>query len=709
MSKIKKGKSGKGLKGKFNPEYALSGSWNTRRSEVHAIDLANTQESIQDFIEVLLPGEQYRVVWKGSKEIEGQTDTKNRVIELSYEPLAKTKKGQIPDKLVDVVMGVGVHESGHAPFKEIRDQVASQIKDVDPSVKNTLEDVYIDYGRVKEHPVVGAYIRRGRDYAKETRNLPEMIEGRMQIPVALQLQDMIGMWQCVMLYGIDVIPMLQKRPFDDREIAEECLRRLLKIGVEAIGTLQTPSNYARLNRSAQGAINTFLDHMQDLQDQQQQEEQTEQDEATQGFQDGEYEVDDGEDEEQEQEDQEEQGEVEGDQPTPGKGGDEDEDSDDDGSAEGEEGDETSEDEEGETEEQEGEGGEDEGEESEAGGDEQGKDEQESSSSPTEGDGEAGEDGQAGDETSQSPPRLDHGTDQESGGLGEFDLGEIKSCMALTEGNDELPAELADEVFEASERKMEEIGHKYNVGKWIKELPDPGGMDTQYAELGKEVKAAFESREHMATLRYPFQEHGRISMRTLPRLFLGKPDLFEEVEQEDDLDLCLCLLFDMSASMRPEQIQICKAAISATIEGFQGDDTTDLWVWGYGQRLYRMYEPGWPAARFGGSKGIPVGYSTPTLPSMVEMVEAISKTPSIARKDKMMISFTDGGANMGGSPLDVRKKVAELEDHGWVIIGAGIGQSARVEVGEGYDPAHSFYLNRNLSDLPDALREIVKDL
>ena len=69
--------------------------------------------------------------------------------------------------------------------------------------------------------------------------------------------------------------------------------------------------------------------MQDLKDEQQQEEQEEQNEAMQDFQDGSYDSDDDE-EETDEEDQDEQGIEEGDQATPGKGGDEDEDSDDDG-------------------------------------------------------------------------------------------------------------------------------------------------------------------------------------------------------------------------------------------------------------------------------------------------------------------------------------------------------------------------------------------
>ena len=116
----------------FNPPFALSSTWNLDRSTNRAIDLAHTQRAIKDFMDVLQPEDKYRVVWRGQGDVPGMTDFDERVIELSYAPLANAPKDKIiPDKLVDVVMGVGIHEKGHGQFREIRVSCGTSILGVD--------------------------------------------------------------------------------------------------------------------------------------------------------------------------------------------------------------------------------------------------------------------------------------------------------------------------------------------------------------------------------------------------------------------------------------------------------------------------------------------------------------------------------------------------------------------------------------------------
>lgn len=256
----------------YNPSFPLTASWRLRESIVPEVELKYVQEDIQNFVDVLCGkgenGKGFRVVWHGQEGLPGFTRTDEQLITLSYAPV----NGQAPclAKDVDIVAGVGIHEVGHAKMAGHRPYVEPHLA----HVANVLEDAWIDYGAVKDRPVLGAYIQRCRTYYQT--GMQDMLEKRVAFPKTFSKDEIVSIWGSLLLYNVDVFSALASIPRQDTDAVVTALTGLLKIGMESIKKLPEHNVYRRLLRAADKVLREFDATMREQEQQQQEQQQAQQ-------------------------------------------------------------------------------------------------------------------------------------------------------------------------------------------------------------------------------------------------------------------------------------------------------------------------------------------------------------------------------------------------------------------------------------------------
>jgi hypothetical protein len=708
----------------FDPPFPLSKDWRVRRSSIEEVELKYVQESVQSFVDVLV-GKGYRVIWKGQDNLPGYTRLDKPLIYISHGPIL----GEAPadPKRVDVVAGIGVHEAGHTKLANVRGRT-----DID-MVGNILEDCWIDYNTVSDFPVLGAYIQRTRDYYK--RNVDTLTEERLKHPQPLSRNEVVALWMYLALYEVDVYDMLAWRTERDTPFINEALTSLITISVEGIKTLHKDSRtYQKLYNSAIRALEVYEKKVQPLLDEwrqnhpQQSQQQGEGDggEAGEWGEPGDDFGDFGEDFEDDfgghsgrgekptRSDDEEEDEEEG----AGLGGDEmpdppqplDADFPKVGQHEGHD------------------HGEEEGEEERSSaadaswpdkqeGEEDGEGEDGDDAAPSLGGKPSGERGEDTDMHTHLPMGSTAKANVDGSEAAEID--ELKPSTCMDEMLKEMPQELAQKVWEAQEHEAEDVssiaGSKFVMLKPGKTKPFT--VNSRHAEA---VKQAFETRRHLNATCYPFQEQGRLSHRTLPRIWMDATDLFEEELIEDEIDVVLGLLLDASGSIGTGgsyrnnpvtgawEYQLGRSQWEMIMESSQmmvdafNEGQLDLLIMSYTTGVvHRLYEPGWDSMR---TQDVHPSGGTPSVSGIKVLAHRMEKLAG-HRRDKMIIHMTDGEPNTGGGPDAMRQTVESLERKGMDVIGIGVGvPPAALE-----RQYKRFFSIENFEEVPQKLQTILEKM
>ncbi len=712
----------KGQHIKFDPDYPLSETWRVRKSVIPEVELRYITEAIAALVQGAA-SEQVSVSWHGTRNDPGSYRADKSQISLSYAPLMDETTGDMPNapvdpNLVDVVAGVGIHEQGHIPLKGIRKALVSERKlgyaerEVgqtnwdrpkrdDEDLCNILEDVFIDYQMVDKKPVLGAYIRRGREWhASRSVNLPD----RMADDATFTRKELQGLAGMLLLYDVDVLEALKDRTADDVSHIMDYLSTMTKTGIQAASSMRDPRQYERLVNSAWKAASVYLEEHpeppeppQDLQPDPDAEPEDEDPEHEDGSPSEQGAPSDGDEESKEEDDNEgkgqqggedDEGEEEEDEEQGGNGGEQDEEPDEDDKEEDTD--------EGET----------------GSGNEKEEDEQEEE-----------EDDGDGDEEPQQEPQEEP---EEDGGEAEVpppsvDRIDIPSCPSANPVP--MPAHLADVLNEAIELDVEDVSEQAEFPGFKMERPRQGRDIYVSPDMTQKILSAFEQRQHMAITRYPFQESGRVCGRTLPRLFLGKTDLFEEIDDEDYLDLSLGVAVDASSSISQPEWQIIEQSCQGLVGSFMYHDGVDLFIMSYsgehfdedseGGTIHRLFEPGFETLRH---ERVGPGGSTPTVPAIKVLADRMTKKSQ--RRERMIISLTDGAPNAGGSTDRMRETVTRLTNGGFFVLGIGVtsniaGSQYHVSTDMMVELMSSQYdhwkVIEGFEQLPDVLAEIIGGL
>jgi hypothetical protein len=655
----------------YNPEYGLSGTWRIRRSMVPEVEFKYIQEAVQSFVDVLTSstGRGYRVIWKGQDRIPAFTsaDKDRPIITLSYGPI-KDALGSVPvdPEIVDIVTGLAIHEAGHAILNEIRGK--NQLHGL---IGNILEDAYIDMGSVRDNPVLGAYINRMRQYYRDPA-IDAHMKRRFEDPRRFRREEVIAAWQAYILEECDPVmdgaaSRVRDNISDDARPLSQCLEGLLKITVKAVepnALGRDYKNYQAIMRGAMRVLDKYEAEIDDLAAPQQPSPWQSLPATGTGTHGS---------------------------PDPRSSGqvDEDEDAGD--------------------EEHEGGGSQAEGEDS------HGDEGTESGSSEGDDEGEgSGSKGGSGQPDSHSH-LPGHGESSPPSDPDHHDYVEILPTTCRDELMEEMPADLAERTFDMMEHEAEDVsqvaGSSFIMKKPYSSVPVK--TDSNVAEG---IRQAFETRRHHSTLDIPFQESGRISRRTLPRYWMGKKDLFEETEIEDEIDVAMGLLIDCSSSITTRgswtsdgrysfeekgQWEIIMEISQVMAEAFD-ESQLDLYIMAYSSGvIWRLYEPGFDKIRLG---GVHPANMTPSIPAMKVMAHKIM-TESVNRKDRLIVHLTDGLPNEGGGPENMRSLVSELERQNLKTIGIGIGVPTDT-LAQQYDRHFTVH---DVEDVPGHLRRILERL
>lgn len=640
----------------YQPEYALSDTWRLRSSTDEAVELKYICEAIQSFVDVLVGGG-YQVLWKGTDEVPGFTRLDKPVINLSYAPVA----GQAPadGRLTDVVAGIGIHEAGHTLLNNVRSGRSGRMS----MSGNILEDAWLEYHWAQKSGVLGAYIERMRNYYKGDKE--GQAKTRLAHPKPISRGEAESLWIFQCLFNIDTYEMVLWRTEKDAAPLKACLESLLSITIKALANLNKDSiTYGNLVRAAEAALDIY--------------------ERAVASQIQEW---------------QQQHPPESAPPQPGGG-----------TAGGELGaepvDASFEDDGTEKDDDDGEGNSPTSEEDETGEEE----------------GESKQQGGGSGAQEEHPDAHTHhpGSKQDQGCFPEREPVELKPSTCLDEIMTELPPELANKVWEAMEHDAEDVSDIAGVRGFISKRPAkslPLSISSRHVE---QVQQAFETRKVIATTRYPFQEQGRLCARTLPRFALGKSDLFEEEVTEDEVDVAFGLLIDISGSIttgsryvrNPKtgaheyksgkgQWEVIMESCQLMVDAFK-ENELDLFILGYqGYNTVRIYEPGWEGLRLG---EIHPSGGTPTVPGLRVLVDKMKRLAG-HRRDKIIVSLTDGEPNSGGGADEVGRIVKDLEERGWKVIGIGICvPEAAME-----RQYSRYFCIDDVDELPVKLRKIVEKM
>lgn len=663
---------------------AISKVWRMRSSADEVVELKYLLENMQDASELLGRSGDFRVVWSGMENLPGFTDYGKKIVGMSY-GFVKDEKFPLDPKLVDVLIGVLQHEMGHVRQGNVwsREPVTGhkrgrrvgrkvfekviQTREVYPAPVLTkyqkradgiLKDVNIDTAMIREHPLRGAYIMRGRQYFAAK---PEFIKTMDMIITQTEPIDWMRLtilWSGLQIYYINtIIHRLTARP--DFLALADVLGKLNELSIAA-GQLaiDDPLDNEKLKKLVLEAGRLLHDY--DRQQEDALAEKIRQQQQSPNMSNSAGSTGKG---EQQNEGQKMASEDKGE----GQGEDED----------GQDGEQppAPESEQGQADEQDG--------------SENGEDSQEDGCEQNGGDGsDSGNnsDGQEGDT-------------QQSGCLMSLDAGDVS-----------MPQDLAEEVFKAVEQEVEDVTQKVMAGDYGNMIMRRPGADhervTSIAD-GKvgELQESIDILTEIATQRTLGTEQGTLSESLLWKLGTGEDNVFERKNVISDVSLKLGLVVDGSSSINGQQWQIMLDTIDACIEAFGHRHDIDLLVFTYHAGVInRVWEPGFEQTCMLGVR--PSG-STPTLPALKMMIERMDETCQ-DRQRTVILSITDGDPNTGGYEADVRTWVDSVQrehDGTLQIVGVGIGVSER-KLEAQYD---RWMTVDSFEELPAKLKELMLEI
>ncbi len=699
----------------YNPEFGLSGTWRIRKSLVPEVEFKYILEAVQSFIDVLTAGtkQSYRVLWKGQEDLPAFTAVDRPVITLTYGPIEDAlSMCPVDAEIVDIVTGLAIHEAGHAVLGKIRGP-----NDYKGLINNILEDAYIDMGTVKDHPVLGAYINRMRKYYRSP-DIDGFMKRRFEDPRRFKRHELIAAWQAFVLEECDIVMgmengnvvggalgRVQSQLSDDANPLLDALQGLLKITVKGSTDLGNDlKTYRAVVTGATRVIDQYEKEINSLPAPTPQAPPQSNPSNTlgsppqpsAGSASGKGDPDDEDDEAPQELSGNASDQLPDDAPRSAGRQDEGEDEDDEeGAGAGEDDDEDIDDEDW---------------------DEIKGDGQTAADGPTQDqqdDEEDGEEGHGGHQPEEAHSHLP----TDSGGHGDAPDEEIEihPTTCLDELMQGMPPELAEKTFEMMEHEAEDVsdiaGEKFIMKKPFSAAPVPTND-----RITEDIRQAFETRRHIATTDIPFQDNGRICRRTLPRWFMGKEDLFEVTEIEDEIDVALGLLVDCSSSISVRgkwgednkytfdgkgQWEIIMETCQVMVDAFE-ENQLDLYVMAYSTGLiWRLYEPEFERLHLG--QVHPQG-GTPSIPAMKVMADKMIKEAG-HREDKIIIHMTDGMPNQGGSNGNMPDCVRRIEEQGIKVIGIGIGVPPEA-LEKQYSRSFSV---QDVTDVPAQLRKIVEAL
>lgn len=677
---------------------SLSDFWRTRRSYNKAIEMKTVLEDLKAFIEMAADEGNFNVSWGTTSRQEHGGGTEKNVV-LSYIPLADVPT-PFSGEAVDVVAGFAAHEAGH----RIRDQRGQPVRLLSDSerpegmtvsaerlIRNILEDAYIDhYLYVSKAPVLGTYIRHGRDWDMAQSRYAidsEELKAKAQSEELTKL-DILRLWIKYELYGFSSAEELKDFP-------DSVLGTLLSLAeitdtyCKKKGLVDAVAMY----ESIWGEIKGYA---------QPSKEDTQPSPDSGGEQSDDSDSGDGEDT---------QGVAFGTDQPPEDNPDGDSNK---GNSEGED---AEEDEDGESEDG---NQEDRNEDEQDGDDENDKDD----------DGSSGE-SEIGADKDEEQRGLPDPVDRPGEDTAEMDALYDAALPCQDEERHVLPESLSQAVEDAIVLDKEDITQsvieefkdehffdamldQYHSNIIVEKaatitLPDQDDM------VSRSIRQIFNFRKRRKTRHSRGTEEGTVSQTRLYRAGMSDMHLYEKRDIKDSLDINVCILCDMSSSVASSQdilsqcvnslalglsrrkgVKVCALAYNSPGLGGKGNDV----------HIFRLFETGDKKVGFCKADG-----GTPT-------VAAIGAVPGLMRKllgranDNLLIHITDGYAHdeqyLKTSIADligVLAKKYNIDTYCLAILRDHVGQAVLLEkaYGKSYEGLNSY------EELPEALTKLLYNL
>jgi len=192
---------------------SLSDQWRINKSDVLAIELANSIRALRKVIGVVDPGEMH-VSYACSNESYNDASAHKIVID----PTFATKKTPISPEDFDVLVGLAAHEglhsrvgSANAIIHDARQSVANQVSTIG-------EEIYTDTCGRKQYPILGQYINKARRaYDVDSDTIP--------------WGDIFNAWKAIAIYGhlepVDLSPSVQKQLTPVMELTKTLMEETL--------------------------------------------------------------------------------------------------------------------------------------------------------------------------------------------------------------------------------------------------------------------------------------------------------------------------------------------------------------------------------------------------------------------------------------------------------------------------------------------------
>lgn len=735
----------------FAKDVALSTLWRTRGSTNQVLELKMLLENFNDMVR-LFGHPEYQVIYSGMENAPGYTDFAGKRVGIDWKHIiGDAEEYPVPPERVDAILGILMHEIGHVEkgdpwtqqlIKTRPRRVANRtyedreitatvqrpdLDDYTEFANQIMMDINIDTAMIRETPLRGAYIVRGRR-ASYVEQRPRLYERLNDYAMPLSWKMIGHAWSSTMIYYDDaIIDLLVDRP--DFDTMQAALEELMRLGIKAGHLrLKDPTDNEELKKLIRraGVILAEYDNAQQQQQQQGQGQPQQQGTPQQGDDDDAQKQQGagGASDDEQDEQQDEQPET----PQPPKqpdsadaeDGEEDADDQDDAAGAGEE-----------------DGDEQDGEDdpNEAGGGADGDDDATEDSSE---DDKAGDDpdlpscqqdsADSQDDSDGSPtdsPALgDDDADGADGNEGDADAdddsddtnGVTLGCHASQGNSGEIDQSLANAVFEAIEKQLEDISEKVDVPHSMMMKPD---VDLSVTSITTEssvsqLAEAVEIFREMAQQRTLGLTRGKLSNLLIDRLVHGDTHIFERHDVISDVSLKLGVSIDASSSISTTQWELMKEVVDGFVNAFGHRHDIDLVInaycskydprngWG-GCMIYRLFEPGWDFPRL---KDVHPDGSTPSLPGMKMCHEQMQELGD-QRLRNLMIHVTDGDPNVGGYGRDVREWVEDRHREGIEVVGIGVGRGVREASMQ--SQYRSYIMVETFDELPDKLKSLMVEV
>jgi len=176
---------------------SLSDQWRINKSDVLAIELANSIRALRKVIGVVDPGEMH-VSYACSNESYNDASARKIVID----PTFATKKTPISPEDFDVLVGLAAHEGLHSRVGSVNAILDAGRTSVPNQVSTIGEEIYTDTCGRKQYPILGQYINKARRaYDVDSDTIP--------------WGDIFNAWKAIAIYGhlepVDLSPSVQKQ------------------------------------------------------------------------------------------------------------------------------------------------------------------------------------------------------------------------------------------------------------------------------------------------------------------------------------------------------------------------------------------------------------------------------------------------------------------------------------------------------------------